>query len=122
MVTGPPTAVKGPMVAGDDGMSRVRPGRGDRLGDGHVESHRARGHLRRRGSVGVDVTGRQPVEAAVAEPHRGGDGPRGDRDVGLVPRDLELVAGRQRGGEIVADVVTSLKTRSPTGVCGQYSS
>ena len=42
--------------------------------------------------------------------------------MGLIARDLELFAGREAPGEIVAVVTTSLSTRSPTGVWGQYSS
>ena len=100
---GPARGGEGPHGGGGRSGSRRRGPCSDRGRDGNVEGHRARRRLVGGGAVGIDGTGGQSVEAAVAEPGRGRDEPGGERDVGLVARDVELLAGREalrrdRGG------------------------
>ncbi len=90
-----------------------------RARDGHIEGHGACGGLRGRGTVGIDGTGGQTIEAAVAEPGRGRHQTGGERDLGLIARNLELLARREargrdrgRGGDAVEHEITHRAVRA----------
>ena len=98
IVIGPPLAVNGPTVIGDDGMSSPSGVLGTGSGMGTSKAIEPVDTWSGDVSVGVQRAGGDAIEARVVQPRRGRHHSRRERYLRLVSRNLELLAGGEVGG------------------------